>query len=63
MGMLFVSKEARGRGIGSLITCNLAEQRFKDGHSAVVTVEVWNEPLVIEGRVCMLSQLISYNIV
>jgi len=46
MGMLFVSKEARGRGIGSLITCNLAEQRFKDGHSAVVTVEVWNEPSV-----------------
>ena len=46
MGMLYVSESARGRGIGSLITCKLAEHRFQDGHSAAVTVGVENEPSV-----------------
>ena len=46
MGMLYVSGSARGRGIGSLITCKLAEHRFQDGHWAAVTVGVENEPSV-----------------
>ena len=44
MGMLFVREEARGQGIGSFLTSKMAEMRFQDGHSAVISVQDGNGP-------------------
>ena len=43
MGMLYVTPEARGQGLGSYITCQLAEKILKPDESVWVTVETFND--------------------
>ena len=44
--MLYVVPEARGQGLGSYITCQLAEKYFQQGLPVVVTVVTDNAPSI-----------------
>jgi len=46
VGMLYVVPEARGQGLGSYITCQLAEKYFQQGLPVVVTVVTDNAPSI-----------------
>lgn len=44
VGMLFVMEEFRGRGFGKVITTNLAQNFFQDGHTVAAWVIKSNKP-------------------